>query len=235
MANPTVYNTGDKTSQFENTLIYGLAGAGKTPISATLPDCLIVSSEPGLKSLQNYRIPFVQARNFAEAMEVLRWITTGTECRKYQNIFFDSISMLSEYILIEEQKKSKDARQWSPATSRNTMDVVLGFLQSIQNKNVWMTSKAAEVYTTVGVGLNASQVKTVEPFTVLPKLGPALPYHFNNVLYMSRHRDSNNNEYAMLTCRFTDMTPQTRNRSGMLATWEPPDLSLILKKTNGVI
>lgn len=222
-----VYNTGDASSRFTSTLLYGLAGSGKTPLAATLPNALVVASEPGLLSLKAARLPYVVARDYAETMAVLKWIKGSSEVRQYQSIFFDSISALSENIMVAEKKKSNDPRKFSPATTALTMEVVLDYL-TIQGKHVVMTCKANEVRDQI------TGARTVEPFAVVPKLGPLLPYHFDSVFYVSRHRVADTGaEYAMLTCRANDLCI-ARNRSGMLDLYEPPNLGQLINKMNGV-
>lgn len=221
-----VYYTDGAGSKFSNILLYGLAGAGKTPVAATAPAPIIVSSEPGLKSLQRYRLPYVIARNYKEAFEIHKWVIGSNECRQFQTVFFDSVSALSENILLEEKRKSLDPRKFSPATTAAAMEIVHLYL-SIQNKHVVMTCKATEVRDAITGAL------TVEPFAVVPKLGPMLPYHFDDVLYLSRHRDNaTGTETAALRCRTNDHCV-ARNRSGMLDLWEPADISHVIRKSNG--
>jgi hypothetical protein len=219
-----VYYTNDAGSQFSNILIYGLAGAGKTPLASTAPNPIIISSEPGLKSLQRYKLPYVVARDHKEAMDMLHWVTTT----KYETVFFDSISALSENILLSEKKRSKDPRQFSPATTALTIEVVLAYL-SIRNKHVIMTCKATEIKDQI------TGVTTVEPFAVVPKLGPQLPYHFDDVIYLSRHRNNETGaEYAAFRCRANDYCI-ARNRSGLLDLWEQADITSVIRKSNGVV
>lgn len=224
-----VYNTGDATSKFQNILLYGLAGAGKTPMAATMPDVIVISSEPGLKSLQRYRLPYIIARNQSEAMDCHRWITSSNEAKRYQSVFFDSVSASSESILADKKKKSNDPRRFSPETTAATMEIVLAYLSiPASGKHLCMTCKAVQSQTNVGT-------PWVEPFAVVPKLGPMLPYHFDTVLYMSRHRNNDTGqEYAMFTCGANDLC-HARDRSGMLALYEPPDLNYIINKCNGVV
>lgn len=222
--------TDDKSSQFETILMYGLAGAGKTPMAASYPNTIIVSTEPGLKSLARLHLPYVTASSDKEAMDVLKWIMTSSEGRKFEHIFFDSISALSENILQAEKKKSNDPRKFSPATTANTMEVVKAYLDVPRfGKHLTMTCKAVEE---IIEGLPPT--RRVLPFAVVPKLGPILPYHFDNVLYISRQPATpTTQEYAMLTCRQNDFAYMTRNRGDMLALYEPADLNHIIRKLNG--
>lgn len=227
-----IYNTADALSKYENILLYGLAGAGKTPMAASMPDVIIISSEPGLKSLQRYKLPYIVAADKKQAWDAHKWVTGSNEAKKHQSVFFDSISALSESICEEEKAKSRDPRKFSPATTAETMALVLAY-QRINNKHVCMTAKATVTNVTAADGI--TQRQWIEPFCVVPKLGPMLPYHFDSVLYISRHAaTTTQSEYAMLTCRSNDMC-LARNRGDMLALYEPADLGYIINKSNGVV
>ena len=224
------FYTNDVATRFCSIFIYGLAGAGKTPLAATLPNPIIVTSEPGLRSLQDYKLPYVFGRNKKEAMEALAWIVGSNETKQYQSVFFDSISANSEWNLAEEKRKSLDPRKFSPATTAATMEMVMSYLDVpiTARKHLVMTCKAIKnTEATPGS-------YPVEPLTVVPKLGPALPYHFDEVLYLSRHRNEQSQEYAVLTCRTNDLC-LARDRSGKLDLYEQPNLSHIINKANGAI
>jgi hypothetical protein len=224
-----IYNTGDVGSQFSNILVYGMAGSGKTPLAATAPNPIVISSEPGLKSLKHNRLPYIQAATYDQALDALKWCQSSREAQKHDTFYFDSISALSENICNSEKAKWKgDARKWSPETMSKTMEIVKGFL-SIQNKHVVMTSKAIEHVEQLTGAARA------ECFAAVPKLGPALPYDFDDVLFISRHVDATTGKtYSALRCSTNDYCV-ARNRSGMLDLWEPANITHIINKSNGVL
>lgn len=223
------YYTNDVNSQFWSMFIYGLAGAGKTPLAATLPNPIIVSSEPGLRSLQDYKLPYVIARNKKEADDVLKWILGSNETKVYQSVMLDSVSALSEGNLADEKRKSNDPRKFSPATTAITMDTVMAYLEIpiTAHKHFIMTCKAIANTQIIPGSFS------IEPLTVVPKLGPALPYHFDEVLYLARYRNEQGQQYAALTCQTNDLC-LARDRSGKLDLWEPANLSHLIAKMNGV-
>lgn len=227
-----VFKTNDISLDFQSYLVFGLAGSGKTPLAINLPTPMIVSSEPGLISLRGHNLPYVQVQSYKDAMDVKAWLAGSAECRGVQSVFFDSISRVSEIVLDAEKKKSNDPRKFSPATTAATMEVVLAFL-SIPKKHIVMTCKAIEEVIEVAQLPPVPPLRRVIPFAVVPKVGPALPYHFDNVLYLSRHQATQANpEYTMLTCRQNDFAYMTRNRSGKLDLYEQANLGMIIQKVN---
>jgi hypothetical protein len=218
-----IYYTGAVGSQFVNIFMYGGPGAGKTPLAATCPAPLVVSTEPGLLSLRAANLPYVVAQTYQDAIDVLRWIYGSAECKKFKTIFFDSVSAISENIYIAQRQRHKgDHRKISPDTIAMTMEIVTGF-QTIKDKHLVMTSKAM---------LNA-ETRMVEPFAAVAKLGPALPYGFDEVLFLSRFRMNDGQEVAALRCRENDYC-YARDRSTKLDLWEPGNLTHIINKINGV-
>jgi hypothetical protein len=231
-----VYYTNDARNSFQKAIVFGLGGSGKTPLALTAPAPFLFMSEPGLTSLSSYRIPYADASTYEKAKDCLKWAASSSEARNVGTIFFDSISALSENILTALRKKdNNDARKYSPETSAQVMEIVLEAL-GLQGKHVVMTSKAIEVKNDITViGGGVQTITTVECFTAVPKLGPALPYHFDNVLYLSRHNSPDGREYGAFRCRFNDYAPSCRNRSGRLELWEPADINHIINKSNGAI
>lgn len=222
-----VYYTNDARSAFTSVLLCGESGAGKTPIAATAPNPIMVVSEPGLKSLASQRIPYVYGHDHKTAMEVLAWLKGSSETKKYHTCVFDSVSMLSETILIAEKKKSSDARRYSPETVGKVMEVVLGYIGLAQSgrMNIVMTCKVLDEKDDL-----TNATKKV-PFAVQPKLGPSLPYHFDDVLLLARHRNfQTGQDFTALQCRWSPEFPNGRNRLGKLDLYEPPDLLHIFNK-----
>lgn len=229
MSTPTVYYTDGDKSKLTTGMIHGGAGSGKTPFASTAPNVLVVTTEPGLKSLRQYHIPYVAGRDFAETKNVYEWLKGSQEPKKkYQTIYLDGISALSESIIEEEKRKSNDPRKFSPNTMARTMDLVKLYLTLVESGyHVWMTCKSMNTPSPDGVPF-------FEPFAVVPKLGPVLPYHFDDVLYISRYKATDGNWYGQLTC-MSDAVAYARNRTGLLAQYEPANLTHIINKTNGAM
>jgi hypothetical protein len=207
-------------------MIYGMAGAGKTPIAASLPDArrstLLIATEPGTLSLKGAGLSYVPCETATEARNLIPWIK---QQKNLVNIYFDSISAIADQALGENRRKYKnDARKYSPETVSEICALVLDYC-NIPNKNVWMTCKA-----TKSVLENGSV--WFEPYAAMPKLAPNLPYYFDNVLFMQRSRDASGIEQVALCCR-ENVQCNARNRLGRLDLWEPANLSHIIAKIQG--
>lgn len=244
MANPTVHRTGDAASSSTSMLVYGLAGSGKTPLATTIDPAtlMIVCSEPGLKSIAKHNLPYVFGSTYKQAMDVIHWLKTSNETKRIKNVFFDSISALSENILIDRKKANRDPRRFSPETTAQTMEVVKEFIDlKFANKNIVMTCKAIESKKIVEVMRNGlltpEEITWIDPFTVVPKLSSALPYEFDDVFYLSRLTAKDQAgvefEYGRFTCRTNPMC-YARNRVGNLETYELAHLHNVMLKNNGV-
>lgn len=234
MSAPKIYHTDDSRNWFHKFLIYGDAGSGKTPLALTAPDVFMAVSEPGLISLARNHIPYCVVNSYEISKDVIKWFGESSEAKKYQTLYFDGISAISEIIVAAERKKyNNDARKYSPETTAKVMDIVFSAL-SIETKNIVMTSKALKAdifYTPIG---GMTQTKTsFECWTAVPKLGPALPYHFDNVFFLSRQRAQDGSEFGAFTCRVNDDANGCRNRSNALDLWEPADISHCINKING--
>jgi hypothetical protein len=224
------FNSGDKFSNFEKFFIYGDSGSGKTPLAATMPGVFVIAGENGLKSVARNKLPGAFAPDYDSAMEILRWCHGSSEARKFSCFFYDGISATSEGILFKEKRTYKnDARKYSPETFQKTMELVNGFL-AITTHHVALASKAIKTFDPI------TQATNWEPYAAVPKLGPAMPYHFDNVLFISRFADkATGQDYSALRCTAdTTICSVARNRSAMLAPWEPANLQQLINKSNGV-
>lgn len=98
-------------------LVYGRSGAGKTSLAKTLPgSTLIISAESGLLSLADIHLPYLSVSDTEDSSgnlvsipkgierakrlgEILEWLESNPEARKYDNIFVDSITEIAENLV----------------------------------------------------------------------------------------------------------------------------------------
>jgi hypothetical protein len=223
------FNSGDKFTNFEHIFVYGDSGSGKTPLAATMPETFIIASENGLKSVARNKIPGAAATDYDSTMEILRWCSSSSEARKFQCFFYDSASATSETILFEMRTRYKnDARKYSPETTQKTMEIVNAF-NRIQTHHIVVTSKAIQAFDPV------TNIPQWKPYAATRDLGPAMPYHFDTVMFIQRFNDpATGQQYSALRCQADSAYSVARNRGGMLAPWERADLQAIINKSNGV-
>ena len=103
-------NTNDVVNNGLRVLVYGQAGAGKTTLISTLPNPVIVSTEGGLLSLKEYKIPYIEVTSIAGLGDVFQWLMESEESKTYKSVALDSISEIAEVVLSGEKKVNKDGR-----------------------------------------------------------------------------------------------------------------------------
>ena len=223
MTDYRIYNTGDAASRFTSGIVFGAAGCGKTPIAATLPSVCVLATERGLSSLASARLPVMFIDSKQDALNVFDWIRRSNEAKKFQSFYLDGISGISETIFHEERRKSSDFRKISPNTTIAVMEIVKAFLE-IEGRHCWMSCKA----------VNTPDSITGAPFwdthTIVKALSEALPYHFDNILMLTRLIDSATGNVSAWLTTGPDGTCRARNRLGALNLYEPPDLGAIIQK-----
>lgn len=202
-------------------LVYGMAGAGKTTLCATLPQPIVLSAEGGLLSLQNEDLPYVEIKSMADLMEVYEWATTSAEAKDYKSIALDSISEIAEVCLNYEKKQTKDPRQAYGAMQEQMADIIRGF-RDIPERNVYFSAKCEKSQDQEGRILYS-------PSMPGNKTGQSLPYFFDEVLALRVEKDAEGNTQRALMCD-SDGLWQAKDRSGKLDPWEAPDLGDLIKK-----
>lgn len=205
-------------------LAYGNAGAGKTTLTATLPNPIVLSAEGGLLSLAGADLPYIEITEMKDLFDAYRWTTESDEAKEFESIALDSISEIAEVVLAAEKKISKDPRQAYGATQ----DIMGGLIRSfrdIQGKHVYFSAKLEKSQDEMGKMLYA-------PSMPGNKLGQQLPYFFDEVFALRVERDAEGVSHRMLMCQ-PDGSWTAKDRSGRLDQWETPDLGEIIKKIGG--
>ena len=208
-------------------LVYGGAGVGKTRLVATAPIPVLISAESGLLSLRQYDIPTWQIYSIADLYAAYNFLTQSAEAKQFSTICVDSISEIAEVCLVTAKKRNKDPRQAYGDLIDEMMLLVRGF-RDLPNKHVYISAKS-EFYKDEVSGVVKNQ-----PSMPGTKLGPALPYLFDEVFHMGIAKDDKGKDYRYLRTQ-PDFQHEAKDRSGALATFEQPDLSLIFSKIIGAV
>ena len=205
-------------------LVYGMAGAGKTTLCATLPQPIILSAEGGLLSISDADLPFIEITSMADLMEAFEWASSSDEAKSYESIALDSISEIAEVVLNYERKQTKDPRQAYGAMQEQMADIIRGF-RDLPGRNVYFSAKCEKSQDEAGRVMYA-------PSMPGNKTGQSLPYFFDEVLALRIEKDSEGNTQRALMCD-SDGLWQAKDRSGKLETWEAPHLGAVIDKIKG--
>ena len=137
----------------------------------------------------------------------------------------DSCSEIAEVILSKEKKQTKDPRQAYGELIVQMIDLMKAF-RDMPHYNVCMTVKQERVKD------DYTGITTYAPSLPGTKLGPSLPYLFDEVFALRVEKDPEGKDYRVLqTSR--DIMYEAKDRSGKLDMFEQPNLSVIYNKIYG--
>lgn len=201
-------------------IVYGPPGQGKTPLMNTAPAPLLCVSEPGMLSMRGSTIPATAAFDAQAIRDFYKWLWSSKEVDKYQTICVDSISQQAEIILEDMLKKHKDGRKAYGEMSREMMGYING-LYFAQRKNVVLIAKQG-VFT-------ENEVPVRKPYFPGQDLNVKIPHLFDEILHLSTVNLPGVGATKALRCH-NSYDIMARDRTGLLAEYEPNDLSYIFNK-----
>ena len=206
-------------------LVYGISGAGKTTLCQTVPGkTLVVSMEAGLLSIKDAKnVTAIEVKEAAEIEEIAQLLESGK--LDYDTVCLDSVTEMSEIVLANELKKSKDPRkaygeviQVMTKTMRRFRDLPI---------HVVFIAKQQEIRD------EATGMLHYQPMMVGTKLPTQIPYFFDEVLCL-RTFDTENEKGKKTTERWLQTTLGAnyipKDRSGKLDDLEEPNLTHIINK-----
>lgn len=217
-------------------LIYANSGYGKTALCATAPAPIILSAEAGLlvlnrKNLEKlygvgnpaitYDIPVLKITTVQDLTDAHTWLTTSPDAAYFQTICIDSITEIAEVVLANAKKLVKDPRQAYGELIEKMENTIRSF-RDIEGKNVYMSAKLESYKDETGV-------TTFGPSMPGKKLGPSLPYFFDEVLRIGVNKTPQGVAYRFIQCE-ADFQYVAKDRSGALDPLEPPHLAHIFAK-----
>lgn len=208
-------------------LTFGRAGVGKTTLCATAPSPIILSAESGLLSLRQHSIPVILIRTVQDLVEVHRWCEQSAEANPFQTVCLDSITEIGEVVLSNAKLQVKDPRQAYGELIEKMTATIKGF-RDLRNKHVYMAAKLELVKD------DTTGISRYQPGMPGSKLGPALPYLFDEVFHLGIGKTTDGTEYRFLQTH-PDMQYDAKDRSGALDPIEPPDLTHVINKILGAV
>lgn len=223
-------------------LLYAEAGAGKTMLAATLPRPLVISAESGLLSLQrkniervygvnqphiSYEIPVAQISTIGQLYEVYQYCANPANRVRdhFSSLYLDSLSEMAEQCLKAAKAANKDGRMAYGDLAEQVVWIAKLF-RDLPGFNVFMTAK-------MEFQKDESGMARFGPSMPGSKLGPALPYLFDEVFFLGvSPKAQDGSSFRYLLTRLTS-SHIAKDRSGALDEWERPDLTFILNKIHG--
>lgn len=208
-------------------LVHGPAGAGKTVLCATAQvPTLIISAEGGLLSIKGAP-DYIKTAAVSSLEEVYELYTELNAAalegrREYDWVMMDSASEIAEVILAREKLINKDPRKAYGELIEQMLKLIKAF-RDMPHYNVLITCKQER--------LKDGYTGMVYFAPSLPgnKLGPELPYLFDEVFALRVEKDAEGKDYRVLqTAR--DIQYEAKDRSGKLDMFEHPKLHAIFDK-----
>lgn len=214
-------------------ILYGPSGGGKTTTAKTLDHdkTLIISGESGLLPLSGCSIDvfdltvddknnIVQpADRINNIVKIYNALLSDT---KYDNIFIDSLTELSQIISDSLDKKYPDRKdglvKWSEYNKLMT-NIVLKF-RDLQ-KNV--------IFTCLSKVEKDENNKRYQDFAVFGSISNRLPQYFDEVFFLNSYKNESGQIVRSLQTQFENGIT-AKDRSGKLDLFEQPNLNLIIKK-----
>jgi hypothetical protein len=185
----------------------------------------MLSAEAGVLSLRGFEMPMIQITKVEDLVESLDWVTGSKEARQFQTIYIDSITEIGEVVLANAKRQVKDPRQAYGELIDKMITTIKAF-RDIQGKHVVMTAKQElQKDENTGTSING-------PSMPGSKVGPALPYLFDEVFRLGIQKDQDGNHYRFLQT-FPDFQYEGKDRSGVLDPIEPPNLAHVFAKIMG--
>lgn len=237
------FSTAEQASESNGVkvLVYGDSGMGKTMLAATMPTPVLVSAESGLLSLKpanvqrtfganqsdiTYNVPVILVRTVDDLGDVYRWCTTSAEAKQFQSVGLDSLTEIAEVVLNNAKRQVKDPRQ-AYGELIEKMESLIRLFRDLPGKHVYMAAKMEPMKDEL------TGIVRFGPSMPGAKLGPKLPYYFDEVFRLAVNKDPQGNPYRYLQTQ-PDLQFVAKDRSGALASIERPHLSHVFSKILGV-
>lgn len=202
-------------------LVHGQSDAGKTFLASTAKDILVLNTEKGLTTLQEFNIPYVDITSIDDINQAYDEIASG-ELSGFNWIMLDSVSDIAEIVLSEEKALTKDPRKAYGELQDQMMRVLRGF-RDLKGKNVVFNCKQDYI--------KDEQTGYTRYSPMLPgqNLAKNIPYMFDFVLALRKDKDDNDQWVRYFQCE-SDLQYVAKNRGGKLDMFEPADLTHIVNK-----
>jgi len=215
-------------------VIFGGPGSGKTPLVNTAPNPVLLVTEPGMLSMRNSNVPCRLADSYSLIVDFLTWFFKSAEAKKFDTLAIDSITNVAEIILTEQLAAVKHGMKAYGIMSEKVMQIC-NSLFYMPEKHIVLIAKQGFVEngkTTIiqGGEISYEPIMQKRPFFPGKDLNVKIPHLFDNVMHLGEASVPGQPKpvRVLRTKEITEIF--ARERSGLLADLEPPDLSAIFQK-----
>lgn len=205
--------------------IYGDAGVGKTTLTATLENPLLISAESGMLSLQSYNIATWPITKFTELVDVFNFCKSSQEAKQFPALVIDSVSEVGDIVLKECLAKNKDGRA-AYGIMQDMVKAILKDFRDLPGKDVWT------IFRMFSMEVNPGQRKFM-PEMPGQRLSPLVPYLFDEVFFMGTKPPGPDGRSERYLQTGPDFNHVAKDRSSRLLPQEPANLGQITRKIKG--
>lgn len=220
-------------------IVYGRSGMGKTMLSATMPNPIILSAEAGLLSLKkeniervwgvntpgiNYEMPVIPIYTVQDLVDAEVYLRTDPMGMKF-NPVLDSATEIAEQVLSNAKMQVKDPRQAYGELIEKMTKTIKAF-RDLEGRHVLLLFKE-ERQKDEGTGLTLAQ-----PSLPGQKMGPATPYLTDEVFQIAMGKNPDGSSYRYLRTQ-PDFSSDAKDRSGALNELEYPHIGNVINKILG--
>jgi hypothetical protein len=199
------------------------AGAGKTFSTQSMPGkVLVISAEAGLLSIKDApNVSAIEVSNYDDLREVYAALKSGELV--YDSVCLDSVSEISEILLVHEKGRNKDGRM----AYQNVSEAVTSLMRSFRDLDMHVLFLCKEGKE------NNDGVFFFGPKMASKPLGDAITYFFDEVLALRviEDQDDDGNPVAARWLQTRIGQGYTaKDRSGKLEAFEEPNLTALITK-----
>lgn len=202
-------------------IVYGPAGVGKTPILQSAPRPLLLATEPGLLSMRGSKIPTYEAYTPAKVDEFFKWFFNSNETKNFDTLGIDSASQIADIYLIDAQKNNKHGLKAYGEMAESTMEH-LRTLYYTRYKHTYVVCKE-EIKDLDGQSMR----RPYFPGQVLPI---SVPHLYDFILRLAKTNVPGVQGEALAFQCQGSYNVLSRNRTGNLNQYEPPNFSDLVNK-----
>jgi len=202
-------------------LAFGGPGSGKTPVSNTAPNPVMMCVEPGMLSMRGSNIPAFEAYTAVKIREFFKWFFESAETKKFDTLVIDSVSQYCEIILEDTLRVHKHGLKAYGEMAEEIM-ININKLYYFPQKHLYLIAKQTTV--------DESGAQKRKPYFPGKELNVKIPHLFDEILHLGNHTIPGVIGQQKAFCTSEQFDVFARDRSGKLATFEPPNLTDIFNK-----